>query len=101
MLYASYLAKRRRIEDADRQLKRVLLKQADDPFSLNNVGLIYLEMGRPDDALAQAYAAEALGLKPSRLRLQLEKQGLWREPLARTDVKPAVTAPAAPASAAR
>ena len=101
MLYASYLVRKKRVSDADIQLKRVLLKRADQPFTVNNVGLIYLDMGRPEEALAQAYVVEALGMTPSPLRLQLEKRGLWRDPAASAAAGTAASAPATAASAAR
>ncbi len=101
LLYASYLARQKKGDDADRQLKWVLLKRAAEPFTVNNVGLIYLEMGRPEEALAQAHAAEALGMTRSPLRLQLEKRGLWRNPSASEAVGTAASAPAGAASAGR
>ena len=100
MLYASYLAKAGRMADAETQLDTVRAQDADNPFTQYNLGLLYLEIGRHDRALAQAHKAMAMGMPRTELKDQLVAKGLWQEPAA-APVADSTSAPeAAPASAA-
>jgi len=93
MLYASFLLNNKRKDEAIEQLNYV--REAMDPqavFTRGNLGLLYVEAGRYDDALAQAHAMMALGATTMPLRDRLIAEGKW--------VEPAAAAASAPASAA-
>lgn len=81
-LYAQYLNKRNRREDGLRQLEAAAQHAGENPFSHYNIGLLYLELGDPAKALAQAHRAEALGFTRTELRDALRRNGHWREPVA-------------------
>lgn len=109
MLYASFLIKKARTADAERQLARVVELATDNGFTHFNAGLIYLEMKGYPQALQQAYRAMALGFARVELRDALKAAGQWKEPdpaelavmaaSAASAASPAASA-AAPASAA-
>lgn len=88
MLYARYLGGANRRADALREVDYVVSQAQDNPFTHYNAGLLYMEMGEPAKALAQAHEAMRLGFTRSELKDQLKAAGKWAEP------------PAAPASAA-
>jgi len=90
MIYAAYLGKVKRLPDAKAQLKFAADTAKDNAFTHYNIGLIYLDMGEFDLALAQAHIAYGLGMQRPELRDKLTSNGQWRE-------APAV--PAEPASA--
>lgn len=92
MLFAEYLGRLQRVDDAATQLAYVKLEAADDPVTQYNLGLVYFEIGRYAEALAQAHTALALGMTRSGLMEQLKAKGQW--------VDPPAAAPDAPASAA-
>ncbi len=106
MLYASYLSKRNgREAEAVTQLQKAVELAADNPLTQYNVGLIYVDMKRYDEALAHAHRAMALGMDRPELKQSLVAAGKWAEPAA--DAAPAAAsapasapAPAAAASAA-
>ena len=95
MLYADYLGKVDRKDDARAHLAYVAAEAGDNPLTHRNLGLIYLELGAYDEALVQAHRAERLGMPPGPLRAALERAGRWRD-----DDAPAAdaAAPAQPAS---
>lgn len=95
MLYASHLAKAGRLDEAQAQLDVVRAEETDSPFTHYNLGLLYMEIGRHELALAQAHKAMALGMPRTELKDQLVSKGLWREP----DNSAAAQAASAPASA--
>lgn len=102
MLYADYLGQRKRQKEALIQLDYVRDSLAgDDPLTRYNLGMLYLELGRPEDALAEARRARALGVQRRELIDQLQTRGLWREPdadAAATAAPPAASASEAAAS---
>jgi hypothetical protein len=53
--------------------------QAQDGMSLHNVGLVYLEVGLPEQALRIAHEAAAMGFEGTQLRDALQKAGQWRD----------------------
>lgn len=76
-LYAQFLHRRNRREEAILQLERAASEAGDSALSIHNVGLVFLEVGAVDKALAQAHRAAALGLANSRLEAALRAQNRW------------------------
>lgn len=104
MLYADYLGKRKRSKEALVQLDYVRDSLAgDDPLTRYNLGMLYLDLGRTEEALAEARRARALGVQRRELIEQLQSRGLWREPDTgdAAAVAPAVAASATEAAASR
>jgi tetratricopeptide (TPR) repeat protein len=79
-LYAQWLGKRGRRPEAQWQLETALKSAQDSPISHYNIGLVYLELGDYDRALAQAHRALELGWPRQELAQQLKSAGKWREP---------------------
>lgn len=88
-LYAQFLHKRKRTDEGLKQLDAAAGMAEDNALSHYNLGLVYLELGAADRALAQAHRAMALGFPRQDLANELRKQGRWQDP-----------APAAPAAGA-
>jgi len=80
MLYAQYLYKRQRTDEATKQLDEVIQLAKDEPFTHFNVGLIFLDMKNYDRALIQAHRAAELGFPRTELKDGLAAVGKWREP---------------------
>jgi hypothetical protein len=80
MIYATYLNKFSRTQEALRQLAYAGDLAKDDGFAQYNVGLIYLEMKRYDLALAQAHKAISLGFAKTALSDGLKSAGKWKDP---------------------
>lgn len=80
MLYAQYLGRQSRREDALAQLSAVRELAGDNPLTHYNLGLLYADMREYDAALRQAHLAMALGMPRDDLRLKLQEAGQWREP---------------------
>jgi tetratricopeptide (TPR) repeat protein len=95
-LYAQFLAKRQRSADAVKQLDIAVTHAGDSPLSHYNLGLVYMELGEHDKALAQAHKALAMGYERPELRAALERTGRWRAPPAEA----AAPGPAASAASA-
>jgi hypothetical protein len=108
MLYGRYLSKQHGREAAAvAQLEKAVELAADNPFTQFNVGMIYFEMKRYDEALSHAHRAMALGMDRPDLKQNLVTAGKWVDPAADAAPTPAATpasaatpAPAASASAA-
>lgn len=80
LIYASYLVKKGgRNDEADAQLKLVANDPESNAITFRNVGFIYLEMKRYDDALKFAHKSIALGLAGGPLQEQLTAAGHWKE----------------------
>jgi hypothetical protein len=92
MLYATFLSKQRRRDEALQQLAVAEKQVGDNPFSNYNLGLVYFEVNEFPKALKQAHIAMTMGFPRPELKDKLVAAGHWSEPL------PA--AAAAPASAA-
>ncbi|MHB8947776.1 MAG: ABC transporter permease [Rhodoferax sp.] len=90
MLYARYLAKAKRIDEAEQQLGIAASQAKDNPMTHNNLGLIYFDMKNYGQALVHAHKAYALGLGMPNLRQQLQSVGKWEEPGPQTAVVPAI-----------
>ena len=80
MIYAKYLIKASRNNDALEQLKIATNNAGSNPFTLRNIGLLYLEMKRYDEALQFAHKSMALGLNIQVLKDPLHNLGKWVEP---------------------
>ena len=81
-LYAQWLVKQGRRDDALRQLAIAAEYAQDNALTHHNIGMIYLDLGVSDQALAQAHKASALGFAGSRLEERLRRAGVWRDELA-------------------
>jgi tetratricopeptide (TPR) repeat protein len=80
MLYADFLIKRSRHEEAIRQLDAALFyADPQSPITPYNVGFLYLEMKRYDKALLYAQRAQAMGFQNQELKRRLEAVGQWSE----------------------
>lgn len=80
MLFADYLTRTNRIPEAAAQLDYVRNTVDDNPMTHYNIGLLYFQMGRYTEALAQEHRAAALGMPRTDLRDRLKAQGKWAEP---------------------
>lgn len=98
LLYASFLIGRGRpADDVTRHLDYISQSQADNPFAVYNVGLIFFDMKNYEQARAHAHKALKLGLMRGELKAKLERVGQWTEP---TDADaPPTAASAAPPAA--
>jgi len=94
MIYATFLAKASRAQDAVTQLEVATTAAADNPFSHNNIGLVYFDLKEYDKALRQAHKAISLGFVQTTLREQLTRVGKWSEPAATAVGDTAIPAPA-------
>jgi tetratricopeptide (TPR) repeat protein len=80
VLFAQYLGKERRTDEAMAQLEVAAQNAKDNPFSHFNIGLLYFELGNHERALQQAHKAMALGMVRPELADMLKREGKWREP---------------------
>lgn len=87
MLFASYLIKKTRFNEATQQLDETIRLAGDDPFTNFNVGLVFLDMNNYERALAQAHRAAALGFTRTGLKDRLVAAGKWVEPPAPVDAQ--------------
>ena len=95
LIYAQYLGKTGRAPQAVQQLKIATEQANDNPLAHYNIGLIYFELKKFDEALAQAHTAIQLGYVRPELTDELKGVGKWRDP-------PATAAPPeTPSSAAQ
>lgn len=78
-LYARYLAKNNRKEEAIRQLEAAFGAAGDNALSYYNIGLIYFELGQYDRSLEAAQKAKALGLQRVELPNMLKRVNKWQE----------------------
>lgn len=82
MIYAQYLIKKNRLQDAKAQLDYVGTQAGDNPFTHYNLGLSYFDMKAYDLALKQAHLAASLGMENEGLKNRLIGIGQWHEPVA-------------------
>jgi tetratricopeptide (TPR) repeat protein len=80
MLYVQYLISRQRRDDAVLHLNAVEEYAQDSPETLQNLGLLRMELGDFEAALKEAHKVMALGFNPRLLREQLVQKGRWRDP---------------------
>ena len=80
LIYGIYLAKHKRQAEALKHLE-VAEQFAGDSANVNyNLGLVYLDLGRYDQALKYAHTAYRLGFPLPGLRNRLQEAGRWRDP---------------------
>jgi uncharacterized protein (TIGR02996 family) len=79
MLYADWLARNNKRDDALRQLKQVDTLAKDDAVTRYKLGLVYFELKEFEAARTQAQAALALGFSRAELRERLKAAGHWSE----------------------
>lgn len=79
-LYAQFLARRGRSEQAALQLQQAAEHAQDNALSHYNIGLVFFEIGRHEQALAQAHRALAMGYPRTELADKLKAAGKWKEP---------------------
>ena len=80
MIYAQFLGLRKRYPEALAQLEQAKSDARDSPFTQYNIGLVYLELGEHELALAQAWKAAGMGFPRKDLKQALQQAGKWREP---------------------
>jgi tetratricopeptide (TPR) repeat protein len=80
VVYARFLSKQKRNDEAAQQLEAAIGYVKDNPLSHYNIGLAYFDMGQYDKALVQAHKALALGLDRTELVDQLKAANQWQEP---------------------
>lgn len=91
MIYAQYLIKGKRNEEAQAQLDLVGGRAGDNAFTHNNLGLLYFDMKNYEKALFHSHKAFELGLRIPTLRDKLKSVGKWTEPTEAVPVEPAKT----------
>ena len=79
-IYAQYLGKRKRKEEAIQHLNFAIQQAADNPISQYTIGTVFLELGEFERALAQAHKARAQGVQWPELETSLKAAGHWKEP---------------------
>jgi len=79
IIYASFLAKNKRFDQARKQLEFIETSQ-DSPSAVNyNLGLIYFEIGDFQKSLNYAHRAYSEGFPLQGLKNKLARIGKWRE----------------------
>lgn len=99
LLYANFLQRMNQKAQALAALEP--LEKLDDlqAFTHQNLGMLLLDLGEPERALAQAWKAQELGWVRPGLKERLEKAGQWREPPPPAEAASAASAAAGAASA--
>lgn len=79
-IFAIWLAKTGRQAEAERQLQGAVMFAGDNVFSLMNIGLTYLEVGKGEPALEIAHKIIAMGYQPTLLIQKLREANQWTDP---------------------
>lgn len=79
-VYGLYLIKRKKPEEAVRQLEAAAVQAGDDANVHYNLGLAYVDLKQYDKALLSAHKAYQLGFPLMGLKNRLQRAGAWREP---------------------
>jgi tetratricopeptide (TPR) repeat protein len=79
MLYADYLGSVNRKADALRQMDLVVRLAEDNGLTHYNAGLVYLQLGEYEKAVAEAHQATRLGMTRPGLQAELQRLGKWTE----------------------
>ena len=79
MLFAGYLIKKARLDEATQQLDEAILLAGDNPFTDFNVGLVFLDMKNYERAMVRAQRGST-GFTSSGLKNRLATVGKWVEP---------------------
>lgn len=93
-LYAQWLHKRKRKDDAVRQLRIAREHARENALSVYNIGLVAFEVGDHELALQLAHEARRLGFPRQELPDLLKKANRWAEPAAEAGVP--ASSPAGP-----
>lgn len=78
-LYAEWLVNKGRLKEAEVRIDQWLQQAGDNPALHYSAGLLYLELGNPEKALAQAQRAELLGWPQKDLAEKLRAGGHFRD----------------------
>lgn len=98
MLYANFLQKAGRTDEAKKHMTVVVESAGDNPFTHYNAGLLLLELKEYELAAREARLAQSLGFPKTELIEGLKAAGKWTE-AGDTAAQPASAASAASASA--
>ena len=79
ILYARYLAKQARPDEALTQLDVAVTQAKDNPFSHYNIGLAFFDLGQYDKARVQAHTAAAMDFERTELTDKLKSANQWQE----------------------
>lgn len=79
MIYATYLAKKGSNAEALKQLNDAVQLGEDSATLQYNIGLVYFNLGKYDEALKHAHVAYQAGFPLPGLRDKLKKAGKWKE----------------------
>lgn len=79
LIYATFLVKNKREAEANQHLEAASKTAGDNAFTYNNIGLIYYDMKKFDQALVEAHKAYGLGFQAPGLRDQLKSVNKWKE----------------------
>jgi hypothetical protein len=108
LLYAQYLGRTKRQAAGLDQVRQAIARASDSGLSHYNIGLVALELGDANLAIAQAHRARELGYTATDLEQRLRTAGKWQDPpVVAADVismppsSAAAGAAAPPASASR
>lgn len=93
MIYANFLIKAARVNEAEQQLEVVAVQAKDNAFTHNNIGLIYFDMKNYEKALIHAHKAYELGLGIPTLQNQLKAIGKWSPPISELPTEPVKQSP--------
>lgn len=99
MIFAQWLGKTARRDEALRQLAQV--DPRGEPLTIQNLGLLYADLGDYESALKKAYEAQSAGFQAPLLRGMLERAGRWVPPPAAGDAASAADVASAPAQSSR
>lgn len=79
MIYATYLAKKGQNSEALSYLNEAVQLGGESANLYYNIGLVYLDLKKYDEALANAHLAYQMGFPLPGLRDRLKKEGKWSE----------------------
>ncbi len=82
LLYATFLQKADRHDEANAQLQQAEGFAGDNAFSHYNIGLVYLDGKNYQGAVRQAHRAYELGFPRTELKDRLVAAGQWEDPTA-------------------
>lgn len=93
LLYTTFLTRGNRKPEALQQLERARFHAGDNGFTHYNIGLVFLDVGEPEQALVQAHRAMSLGFERAGLKDKLVALGRWQDPAPSAPSSDAASAP--------